>query len=97
MPSYKQRCMVCKNSYVLVKSSRQKFVTCIDCEMIYVKKPIENKKMAEIFDIPVDWYMENYFLRSIRYQYGRWGTLTERQLEAFKKAVEDMKKEKAKK
>jgi len=97
MVSFKQRCMVCKEKYVLVKSARQKFVTCMDCEMKYVEKPIENKAMAKIFDIPLDWYRENYFLRSIRYQYGKWGTLTERQLEAFKKAVEDMKKEKAKK
>jgi len=92
MVAYKQRCSVCKKNWALVTSGRQKFAVCLECEMKVVKQKIDDKKFAKMFDIPIEWYKENSFLRSIRYQYGRFGGLTERQIEAFKKTVKEMKK-----
>lgn len=91
MAAYKQRCIVCKNAWALVTSYKQKFAICKDCEMKVVQQTIEDKTFAKLFKIPLAWYKENSFLRSIRYQYGKWGSLTERQIEAFKKAVKDLK------
>jgi hypothetical protein len=59
-----------------------------------VMKPVRNKTFKKLFDLPLELYQENAFLRSIRYQYGRFGSITERQLEAFKKAVRELTKKK---
>ena len=96
MVAFKQRCFLCKNNWALVRSRMQKFAICAYCEMKVFEKKIEDKKFAKLFDIPTEWYRENSFLRSIRYNYGRWGSLTEKQVEAFKKVVKDMKAEKKK-
>ncbi len=63
--------------------------------MKVVEQEVEDKEFKKLFQIPIEWYKENSFLRSIRYQYGRWGSLTEKQIEAFKKTVKE-KKEKGK-
>lgn len=47
--------------------------------------------MKKMFDIPEDFYKKNSFLRSIKINYLRYGKLTEKQIEAFKKAVDKMK------
>ena len=94
MISYKQRCALCKKGWALITSGRQRFAVCLDCEMKFVEKKLEDKEFVKLFDIPLDWYRENSFLRSVRYQYGRFGTITDRQIEAFKKTIKDMKKEK---
>ena len=97
MVAYKQRCAVCKNGWALVTSSRQKFPICKECEMKVVKGKVVDKTLAKMFDIPLEWYEENSFLRSVRYQYGRFESITEKQEEAFKKAVKEMKKKKKEK
>ena len=56
---------------------------------------IKDPKMKKMFDIPEEFYKENSFLRDIKIKYLQWGELTEKQIEAFKKTVEKMKKEKA--
>ena len=97
MAQYKQRCSVCKNKWALVRSMKQRFVVCKECELEKIKgHTIEDKAFKKLFAIPEKLYEENDFLRSIRYQYIRYNSLTERQLEAFKKAVKELKKEKKK-
>ncbi len=91
MVAYKQRCSVCKNAWALVTSRRQRFAVCMDCEMKAVAQEVNDKKFAKLFDIPLEWYKENSFLRSIRYQYGRYRSLTQNQVEAFKKTIKEMK------
>ena len=59
-----------------------------------IMKPIGDKKFKKLFDLPLDLYKENAFLRSVRYQYGRFGGITDKQLEAFKKAVQELTKKK---
>src|SRR3989344_2569866 len=92
MAKYKQRCSVCKNNWALVYSGRQKFPVCIDCEMKVIQQPLEDKEYFKMFDIPLEWYRENHFLRSVRYKYGRFGNLTDKKIEALKKTVKELKK-----
>lgn len=92
MARYKQRCSVCKKNWSLVTSYRQRFVVCIPCEMQEIMKPIKDAKFKKLFALPLELYKENSFLRSVRYQYGRFGSITERQLEAFKKTVKELMK-----
>lgn len=52
---------------------------------------IDDPAMKKLFDIPREFYLENTFLRNIKQSYLRFGSLTEKQIEAFKKTVEEMK------
>jgi hypothetical protein len=97
MVSYKQRCSLCRKGWALVHSGRQRFAICSACEMKVVDQKIEDSSFQKLFDIPRDWYEENSFLRSVRYQYGRFGDLTDKQIAAFKKTVKEKKAEGKKK
>jgi hypothetical protein len=90
MASYKQKCWKCKENWV-VAGWRNKFPVCYDCEKDELKKPIKDPKMKKMFDIPEEFYEKNSFLRSVKRNYLRFEDLTEKQIEAFKKTVEDMK------
>ena len=70
---------------------------CLDCQMKDVDLPIEDPIFKKLFFLPREFYLENSFLRSIRSNYARFGTLTKNQVEAFEKVVKEMKKEKKKK
>jgi hypothetical protein len=86
---YKQRCARCKQNYVLV-TSRQKYAVCYECQKNELKGEISDPKMKKFFDIPQELYKENAFLRDIKINYLRYGKLSERQVEAFKKVVQKM-------
>lgn len=94
-PKFKQRCAICKKNMVIMYSHRQ-FPKCVDCEMKAISEPIKDAKMKKLFDIPEKYYLENRFLRSIKNNYIRFENLTEKQIEAFKKTVKDMKEGKNK-
>ena len=53
---------------------------------------VKDPKMKKMFDIPEEFYKNNSFLRDIKIKCLQWGELTERQIAAFKKVVEDLKK-----
>tara|TARA_Y100000310_G_scaffold124700_1_gene123445 strand:+ start:61669 stop:61971 length:303 start_codon:yes stop_codon:yes gene_type:complete len=89
-PRYKQRCAICKDKMVTIYSYKQ-FPKCMDCEMKEIDKPITDPKMKKLFDIPRELYEENYFLRNIKNSFIRFGNLSEKQIEAFKKSVKEMK------
>ena len=55
---------------------------------------ITDPAMKKMFDIPEEFYKDNAFLRSIRINYLKFGQLSEKQVEAFQKAVEKLKKDK---
>ncbi len=93
MITYKQLCFRCKKNYVLV-SGRNKFPQCYECQKKEMNKEIKDKKMKKFFDIPEEFYKENAFLRNIKVYYLRTGELSEKQIEAFKKTVNNLKKEK---
>jgi len=89
---YKQKCFICRKNYVTV-TRRQRWVVCYDCQKAEMKGEIKDPKMKKMFDIPEDFYKENSFLRDIKIKYLKFGELTEKQIAAFKKTVEQLKKE----
>jgi len=91
--SYKQKCVRCRKNNVLVTSGN-KFPICYDCQKDELKGDIKDKEMKKMFNIPEEFYKESAFLRSIKINYMRYGKLTEKQIEYFKKAVEDIKTKK---
>lgn len=91
MVAYKQLCISCKKNYVLMKGRRQRPV-CIDCEMKYLfEEPVTDAKLKKLFDIPKEMYLDSYFLRDVRRKYNMLGFITERQEEAFKNTVKELK------
>lgn len=92
---FKQKCMRCRKNYVIMGRG-QKFAVCYDCQKGEMKGKISDPKMKKMFDIPEDYYRQNAFLRDIKVNYFRFDRLTDKQIEAFKKTVQEIK-EKAKK
>ena len=90
MISYKQRCVRCKKNMVLMKS-RSQFPICYECQKPELEGEIKNKAMKKMFDIPEQFYRDEPFLRSIKINYLRFGNLSDKQIEAFKKVVEKIK------
>jgi len=87
---YKQKCYVCKKNYVTA-TYRQKYVLCYECQKKEMKGEIKDPKMKRFFDIPEQYYKNNAFLRDIKINYLRYGNLTKKQIEAFKKTVKKFK------
>ena len=85
-PKYKQLCAICKKSHVLI-SSRGQFPICTACSMKQISQPIEDKKFKAMFDIDQKLYEQSSFLRSIKYNYLRFGSLSDKQIEIFKKVA----------
>jgi len=94
MPSqYKHLCIRCKKNYVL-SSWSNKYPMCYDCQKTELNGTISNAKMKKMFDIPEEFYVNNSFLRDIKIKYLRFGNLSDKQIEAFKKTVANLLKEK---
>ena len=87
---YQQKCFKCKKNYVVV-TGRQKFAVCYECQKQEMEGEITDPKMKKLFDIPEEFYKRNSFLRDIKINYLRYGRLSEKQVEAFKKTVKEMK------
>jgi len=88
---FKQKCFRCRKNYVTV-TRKQRYVICYDCQKSEMKGEIKDPKMKKMFDIPEEFYKENSFLRDIKIKYLKFGGLTENQINAFKKTVEEMKR-----
>ena len=54
---------------------------------------VKNPQMKKLFNIPEQYYKDNSFLRSVKINYLRFGSLTEKQVETFKKIVKQIKEE----
>ena len=89
-PKYKQLCAICRKNHVLI-SSRSQFPICTACSMREINKPIEDEKFRKMFDIDNKLYEESSFLRSIKSNYLRFGNLSDRQVEMFKKVAGELK------
>ncbi len=59
--------------------------------MRQLDQPIDDPVFQKMFDIPAEFYAQSYFLRNIKEAYIRFGSLSEKQVEAFKRTVEEMK------
>ncbi|MBT4539113.1 hypothetical protein HOI26_00045 [Candidatus Woesearchaeota archaeon] len=90
MAKFKEKCRRCKKNYVVV-SWRNRFPVCYDCQKSQLDKPIEDPVFKKMFSIPEKFYKENMFLRDIKLKYLQFSELTEKQIEAFKKVVKEMK------
>jgi len=88
MAQYKELCKICKTERVLIKSRKQ-FPICIKCQMKNFDQEIKDPKFKKLFDIPKEDYINNSFLRDIKSRYLRFGNLSEKQIEVFKKVVEN--------
>ncbi|MBN2053120.1 hypothetical protein JW756_06465 [Candidatus Woesearchaeota archaeon] len=92
---FKQKCEKCKTNYVIVSSWRQRRpIICYECEKKDMEGEITDPAMKKMFDIPEDYYKQNSFLRQIKINYMKYKSLTQPQIDAFKKTVDDMKKKK---
>ena len=72
-------------------TGRNQFPICYEGQKPELQKVIRDKKMKKFFDIPEEFYKKSGFLRSIKSNYLKFGKLTEKQIEAFKKTVKEMK------
>jgi len=90
MARYKQLCVKCKKNRVLIVS-RNQFPICYECQKDDLNKEIKDKKMKKMFDVPEEFYKESAFLRSIKINYLRFGKLSDKQIEWFKKIAKEMK------
>lgn len=89
--NYKMKCIRCKSNYQLV-DRYSRFVICYKCHKPEMVGEITDPKMKKFFDIPIEFYEGNMFLRDIKIKYLRFGSLSENQISAFEKAVLKMKK-----
>lgn len=89
---YKQKCSRCKKNYVIV-TWKNNYPLCYDCQKSEMQGEITDPKMKKLLDIPEEFYRENSFLRSIKINALRYGSLSEKQIEYFKKSVDKMKKD----
>ncbi len=56
-----------------------------------LRQDVKDPKMKKFFDIPQEYYEQSQFLRSIKRNYLRFERLSEKQIESFKKTVEEFK------
>ena len=88
--SYKQKCILCKKNHALV-TWKNRTPVCTECKMKEISKPIEDPKFKALFDIDKNLYERSSFLRNIKSNYLRYGNLSEKQIETFKKVAEEVK------
>lgn len=81
---------MCKKNMVLI-TGRNQFPICYDCQKGELQGEIKDPKMKKMFDIPEEFYKQSGFLRSIKSNYLKFGKLSDKQIEFFKKAVKEMK------
>ena len=89
-PKYKQRCAICRKNMVLMYSSRQ-FPICTDCHMKQIEDPVTDPAYKELLDIPRELYLQSSFLRNIKRAYLQYHSLSEKQIEVFKKVAGEIK------
>ncbi len=58
--------------------------------MKQINQPVTDPKYKKLLDIPEQLYQQSSFLRNIKQSYLRFGSLTEKQIDAFKKTVKDL-------
>jgi hypothetical protein len=76
---------------MVLTTSANRFPVCYDCQKAEMNGEIKDPVMKAMFDIPEELYAKNAFLRDIKVNYLKFGNLSEKQIEAFKKTVERMK------
>ncbi|MCA9478185.1 MAG: hypothetical protein KC535_03510 [Nanoarchaeota archaeon] len=93
MVMFKKKCGRCKKNYVPA-TNKTGFVICYECQEKQMQGEIKDPEMKKMFDIPKEFYEASMFLRDIKIKYLQFGSLSERQIEAFRNTVERFKEEK---
>jgi len=93
MVQYKERCKLCKNEWALV-NYRVRFPVCLKCQMKQLNQEVTDPEFKKMFDIDKDLYEQSSFLRDIKIKYIRFGQLSEKQIETFKRVAKEMKEAK---
>lgn len=88
-PAYKQRCVICKKNMVLIQYPKQR-PNCQECQKRSFSAPITDPKFQKMFAIDPILYDQSSFLRDIRFQYGRFQSLSERQVQTFQRVVKEL-------
>lgn len=88
-PAYKQRCVICKKNMVLIQYPKQR-PNCQECQKRSFSAPITDPKFQKMFAIDPNLYNQSSFLRDIRFQYGRFQSLSERQIQTFQRVVKEI-------
>lgn len=92
---YKIKCARCKKNYIIVSNrTRNRYTPCYECQKKEMEGEITDPDMKKMFDIPEEFYKNTAFLRSIKINYLKFGSLSEAQVDAFKNAVEKLQAEK---
>ena len=90
---FKHKCERCKTNYVTVSSWRQRRpIVCFECEKKDMQGEIKNPELKKLLDIPEELYMQNSFLRAIKINCLKYGSLTQPQIDAFNKTVQELRK-----
>jgi len=87
---FKTKCKVCYKNWVTIKF--REFPICVGCQMKQVGSEEVKGKKYKFLNIDQKLYEKSRFLRNIRISFNRYDELTAKQIEAFKKAVDDIKK-----
>ena len=88
-PQFKKKCNVCKDVWVLAK--HREYTICVECHLKQIFSEKITDKEYQFLDVDRATYTKSRFLRNIRHAYITYGSLTEKQIEAFKEAVKNVK------
>ena len=88
-PKFKQKCKICKGEWVLV--SYRVYPICVSCHMKQIFSEEVTDKKFNFLNIKKEFYEKSRFLRNIRQSYLMYKSLSEKQIEAFKKTLKEIK------
>jgi len=75
-------------------TARNQFPLCYPCQKPELEGKISDPKMKKLFAISEELYKESAFLRSIKSNYLKFGKLSDKQIEYFKKVAKELKEKK---
>lgn len=78
----------------MLTTTRNRFPVCYDCQKGQLAGKIRDPELSKLCDIPEDLYRMDPFLRDIKIKAINQNSLTEKQIEAFKKTVRRLLSEK---
>ncbi|HLC52687.1 MAG TPA: hypothetical protein VJI98_05575 [Candidatus Nanoarchaeia archaeon] len=87
-PLFKKKCGICTKEWVVINS--REYPVCVSCHMKQILSEEITDKKFNFLNIDLELYKKSKFLRSIRQSYLMYKSLTEKQIEAFKKAVKEL-------
>ena len=87
---FKQKCKICHEDWVVVR--HREFPICIKCHMKQIFAEEVKAKKYLFLNLTKKTYEKSRFLRNIRQSYLMYKSLSKKQIDAFKKTVDDLKK-----